>query len=761
MKINIRFAAILVFIIAFCIPVSVYAESWGNFTDISGHWAEKALKVGYDDGLITGYNSSNIAPDAPITTAQMITVLCRVLGASKTADISALGISSSSWYADDAGKALYLGLISKETGSLEEPMTRQSALSMMAKAFCLIPAEPDYSVLASFSDAGYILPENKAAMATLVSGKFIQGDNGLLNVNSSVTRAEFLTVLFRIADNYLSSSNLVSNTKSSSVIKGSGSLYYISTGKLWFDCSSESVALSNVAADSVTLMGYKLSNLSISGGSNIAQLVVAVGAGGVSFDNPNNSKIGTLRLYSCDSASIGAEVSSVEITGNGIPVSISGKHDCLVISGSNNAVTLSSDAAFSKIKIIGENNSVTVKDKITTAISSCDEIALLGTGNTLSFNVSSANPSKILVGGTGNNINSELKNVASISLEGSKCKAAISSLSGISDFSVTGSGNNAVISSSAALPINVAGSLNVISVTGSSQISSAAVSGNSNWITLSCTDISSVSISGMYNTVNRRGTGKTESVKIPGSDNAFVLNNDNALQTADISGEDNAVTVNGTAQKINLNGQSTVLKGSGSVQALTINSFGSKVTLSAVSIIDNSAKSEEARVLNLVTLGYAGDYTLQWAQDHDYTGSEKVTWVNAKGYSSSTEYLIWVNLSMQRVNVFQGSAGNWTLCYSCIVGTGATGRDTPIGTWTVTYKLLTGWNTSTYTVKPVVGFKQDTGYAFHSRLYYPGTTTLSDSSIGYPISHGCVRMYEDDIQYIYNTIPFGTTVVVY
>ena len=50
MKINIRFAAILVFIIAFCIPVSVYAESWGNFTDISGHWAEKAVKAGYDDG---------------------------------------------------------------------------------------------------------------------------------------------------------------------------------------------------------------------------------------------------------------------------------------------------------------------------------------------------------------------------------------------------------------------------------------------------------------------------------------------------------------------------------------------------------------------------------------------------------------------------------------------------------------------------------------------------------------------------------------
>ncbi|MFB0920088.1 MAG: L,D-transpeptidase [Oscillospiraceae bacterium] len=122
---------------------------------------------------------------------------------------------------------------------------------------------------------------------------------------------------------------------------------------------------------------------------------------------------------------------------------------------------------------------------------------------------------------------------------------------------------------------------------------------------------------------------------------------------------------------------------------------------------------------------------------------------------------MWVNLSMQRVNIFKGSKGSWDLIYSCIVGTGAPGRGTPIGVWKTTYKAWGGWTTATYTVKPVVGFKDNTGYAFHSRLYYPGTSKLSDSSIGYPVSHGCVRMYDADILYIYNNIPLGTTVVVY
>ena len=54
-----------------------------------------------------------------------------------------------------------------------------------------------------------------------------------------------------------------------------------------------------------------------------------------------------------------------------------------------------------------------------------------------------------------------------------------------------------------------------------------------------------------------------------------------------------------------------------------------------------------------------------------------------------------------------------------------------------------------------------TGYAFHSRLCYPGTDTEYDYSAGYPISHGCVRMYKSDIWWIYNNIPVGTTVAIF
>jgi len=167
-------------------------------------------------------------------------------------------------------------------------------------------------------------------------------------------------------------------------------------------------------------------------------------------------------------------------------------------------------------------------------------------------------------------------------------------------------------------------------------------------------------------------------------------------------------------------------------------------------------------VLEKVTLGYLGDYTLEWALENDLSDYEKTVWVNAKGYKSNSEYLLWINLAYQRVNIFMRNDENiWELIRSCIVGTGAPGRGTPPGVWTTSYKQLHGWTTATYTVKPVVRFRGSIGYAFHSRLYYPNTTEIRDPSIGYPISLGCVRMYDEDIWFIYDNIPDGTTVVVH
>jgi lipoprotein-anchoring transpeptidase ErfK/SrfK len=174
----------------------------------------------------------------------------------------------------------------------------------------------------------------------------------------------------------------------------------------------------------------------------------------------------------------------------------------------------------------------------------------------------------------------------------------------------------------------------------------------------------------------------------------------------------------------------------------------------------NINQEEINRVNALVKTGYKGNYTLEWARQHDYKESEKVKWVNIKRYSSKTDYLVWVSIAYQRLNIFSGSAGNWNLQQTFIISTGAPGRDTPVGVWSLISKSPKGWTTSVYTVKPVINFINEK-YGFHSRLYYHDSAKIYDERIGFPCSHGCIRLYSDDLAWFYKSIPLGTTVVVF
>jgi len=142
----------------------------------------------------------------------------------------------------------------------------------------------------------------------------------------------------------------------------------------------------------------------------------------------------------------------------------------------------------------------------------------------------------------------------------------------------------------------------------------------------------------------------------------------------------------------------------------------------------------------------------------DYSEAAMEGFVDKMGYSSSTGYLIWVSLKTQTVNVFSGSKGNWELVKSMPCASGNPATPTVKGTFRV-QKRYNVWIFDGYKVRYATGFYE--GYAFHSRPYNNSFTQLLDPTMGEPASHGCLRMLDEDCKYIYDNIPWGTTVVVY
>ncbi|MCC8051757.1 MAG: L,D-transpeptidase family protein [Clostridiales bacterium] len=131
----------------------------------------------------------------------------------------------------------------------------------------------------------------------------------------------------------------------------------------------------------------------------------------------------------------------------------------------------------------------------------------------------------------------------------------------------------------------------------------------------------------------------------------------------------------------------------------------------------------------------------------------------AQSYKSSTKYLILVNSKTNKVGIFTGKKGNWTLKYYWTASTGKASSPTVKGSYTITGRGKS-FGTSTYTCWYYTQFYGN--YLFHSILYSPGSmTTVVESGLGTNASHGCVRLSLSHAKWIYTNIPNKTKVISY
>jgi lipoprotein-anchoring transpeptidase ErfK/SrfK len=664
-----------------------------EYIDISEHWAEETFRRALKDSLIEGFQDQ-LHPDAYATAAELVTILCRIFSAESEANMSQItDVTKADWFYASASKALAMGIISPADGRLgiQNILTRSKAMTMIAEAFQLIPVHPDTSVLSDYKDGDRLSGKYRRAMAALVSAGYVEGYDGYLHIDDQITRAEVLSLLYRIISEYPDTAPSAGNYDASCIFSGDQQIHNVTFSEdVYFDGTSSNISLWDVSAPTVVLRSELLSDFSMAS-SSIERLVLASGSGDVRISPFGSSHIDTVAVGTGGGkVTLGGNIADVEITGDNRQVILTGTVGSLRISGSNNSVIVNEDVTVDSIDAgSGTGNTVTVNGRVRVLEVAGTGSAVNGQGYAESVTLNSADSEISLNAGTF----TENQNYG---------------LDGVS-MALTAPDNlpaGQTLKASVQITAPDKGKL----CKGTWYIDDVFVTRSN--ITLSEKTTASFSYDLSYT------PNLPESAVL-----SFVL----SYTTEDgvyheLRTDHNLILENYTASYYD--------------------------------------KEEQNRVLELVTTGYKGDYTLKWAEANDYSSNDKVTWVNAKGYDSSTEYLVWVSIAYQRVNIFTGHAGNWKLDRTFIVGTGTRGNDTPTGTWKIIGRHTRGWTTKDYTVKPVINFISS-AYGFHSRLYKPNTTTISDARIGFPVSHGCIRMYTEDVEWFYDNIPTGTTVVVY
>ena len=201
-------ALFLAVVTCLSLAVSASAASISDFKDVDTKaWYAEAVTAAVDNGLLYGKSSTIIDPNGDMTRAEMAAIINRSFGCYKTADISQYkDVSKSKWYYKDVALAVQMGTYNGRSSSSmapDAPISRQEAMTVVARAL-----ELDYDAyaktdLSAFSDRSEISNWALPYVRAMVGADYIHGRTKGLEPLDNITRAEFAQIFANIIGTYI------------------------------------------------------------------------------------------------------------------------------------------------------------------------------------------------------------------------------------------------------------------------------------------------------------------------------------------------------------------------------------------------------------------------------------------------------------------------------------------------------------------------------------------------------------------------------
>ena len=170
-------------------------------------WYAEAVSAAVDNGLLYGKSATIIDPNGDITRAEMAAIINRSFGCYKAADISQYkDVSKSKWYYKDVALAVQMGTYNGRSSSAmapDAPISRQEAMTVVARALELDYDSYSKTDLSTFSDRSEISNWALPYVRAMVGADYIHGRGKVLAPLDNITRAEFAQIFHNIIGSYI------------------------------------------------------------------------------------------------------------------------------------------------------------------------------------------------------------------------------------------------------------------------------------------------------------------------------------------------------------------------------------------------------------------------------------------------------------------------------------------------------------------------------------------------------------------------------
>ena len=205
----------MILAVASCLSLAVGASAANtttrkatDFKDYDAKaWYAEAVSAAVDNGLLYGKSATVIDPNGDMTRAEMAAIINRSFGCYKTADISQYkDVAKSKWYYKDVAMAVQMGTYngrSSSTMAPDSPITRQEAMTVVARALELDYDSYSKTDLSAFSDRSEISNWALPYVRAMVGADYIHGRTKGLEPLDNITRAEFAQIFHNIIGSYI------------------------------------------------------------------------------------------------------------------------------------------------------------------------------------------------------------------------------------------------------------------------------------------------------------------------------------------------------------------------------------------------------------------------------------------------------------------------------------------------------------------------------------------------------------------------------
>lgn len=699
-------------------------------------WSKDALIFAVQYGIMVGDTHKNLKPTDSATRAEVTAMILRVMGAQESYDISNFtDVPKGAWYHDSMETAVALGIIKGTTATTLSPnreITRQEAFVLLCRAFGLQPENAN--AYRDFKDSSTIESYARNAVSALRERGYLAGyTDGTVRPFSKISREEIAAMFYRLFDDICDDPASLPAT-GDVLYRGAQALPagLVHDGNLYLACGlsgAQTVETLTVSGD-LTLCCALDAEVTLAGCT--AQTLSLVTPITVQADGQWNS------VKIASGAKITADAAKLAFYGDGTATGTYG--NVLVWYGPN--VTLNGDMDTLILQTPAEKTKLTVNGNVR-FVELCAPGALLnGSGHAKEI------------------LNHEPGSVILLSHD---------SISLVEDKGVTGT-RVSVAGSAEVNPGNPVGSF---TATFTNVDTGYGMENGKRLCTLKWyvdnTLVKTVpdfqlsegstaqlqytfSLRGNYNyNINVRAELTARNSTVSGQKTVvaavYTWSYDHALEIVQPYNVEATVTKQtGIYKNQNLTGYIRTLP----VGTKMIHSYNPLTGAGLVQLSDG-------------TTGWVStsSYSISDAypiQRYAYNLGALEGFVNKKGYKSSTNYLIFVSKKTQMVAVFKKQNGVWITDRTGFCATGTNTTPTRSGVHKLIYKT-DSWDFPPDRVYQVSGFVG--GQAFHTRLYNVNTGIPPVPDLGYPQSHGCVRIMDDLAKYIHDSIPMNTTVVVY